>query len=87
MIDALLSAGGVLAAEGPNKTILPGDINEVWWASSAFIVVMTLLVWKAGPAIKNAWNARIQRISGELDEDPVRGAQPPVGAPAVRPRA
>jgi F-type H+-transporting ATPase subunit b len=68
MIDALLSAGGVLAAEGPNKTILPGDINEVWWASSAFIVVMTLLVWKAGPAIKNAWNARIQRISGELDE-------------------
>jgi F-type H+-transporting ATPase subunit b len=68
MIDALLSAGGVLAAEGPNQTILPGDLNEVWWASSAFIVVMTLLIWKAGPPIKNAWNGRIERIRGELDE-------------------
>lgn len=68
MIDALLSVGGVLASEEPNKTILPGDINEVFWATSAFIVVMALLVWKGGPAIKNAWNARIERIRGELDE-------------------
>jgi F-type H+-transporting ATPase subunit b len=67
MIDALLSVGGVLASEEPNKTILPGDINEVFWASSAFIIVMSLLVWKGGPAIKNAWNARIDRIRGELE--------------------
>ncbi len=68
MNDVILAVGGVFASEEPNQTILPGDINEVWWATSAFIVVMALLVWKGGPAIKKAWNGRIERIAGELDD-------------------
>lgn len=62
----------VLAAEGgghaENSFILPHDINEVIWGSSAFLVVVTLLVWKGGPAIKNLWNGRIDRLSNELSE-------------------
>lgn len=61
----------ILAAEGhsvENGPILPHDINEVIWSSLAFLVVMALLVWKAGPAIKDGWNGRIERISNELDE-------------------
>ncbi len=58
---------GVLAAGTENGFILPHDINEVFWGSSAFIVVMTLLIWKGGPAIKNMWNGRIERLAGELE--------------------
>jgi F-type H+-transporting ATPase subunit b len=58
---------GVLAAGTENGFIIPHDINEVIWGSSAFIVVMSLLIWKAGPAIKNMWNGRIDRIAGEIE--------------------
>jgi F-type H+-transporting ATPase subunit b len=58
----------VFAAEGheENGAILPHDINEVIWGSIAFAIVVTLIIWKGGPAIKNMWNGRIDRISGEL---------------------
>ena len=60
----------ILAAEegAENGAILPHDINEVIWSSLAFFIVVFLLVWKAGPAIKSAWNGRIERIEGELDD-------------------
>jgi F-type H+-transporting ATPase subunit b len=57
------------AGEGPvepNPYILPYDINEAIWGSLATIIVVSLIVWKAGPAIKGAWNGRIERIEGEL---------------------
>lgn len=57
----------VLASEKPNGVILPADINEVIWGSIAFFIVMALVIWKGGPAIKTMWNGRIERISGELD--------------------
>jgi F-type H+-transporting ATPase subunit b len=40
---------------------------EVIWGSIAFFLVVGLIWWKGGPAIKNAWNGRIERIEGELD--------------------
>jgi F-type H+-transporting ATPase subunit b len=61
----------VFAAEAgheENGAILPHDINEVIWGSIAFLIVITLIIWKGGPAIKNMWNGRIERIQGELDD-------------------
>ena len=46
---------------------LPGDINEVIWGSIAFVIIVALLVWKAGPAIKKAMSGRTERIQGEMD--------------------
>ncbi len=58
----------VLAAVGePNGQILPHKIEEVFWGTAAFLIVMALTVWKGGPAIKGMWNGRIERLSGELD--------------------
>jgi F-type H+-transporting ATPase subunit b len=60
---------------GGNPIHLPHDINELIWGSLAFFIVVGLLWWKAGPAIAGAWNGRIERIEGELDQAAeVRGA-------------
>ncbi len=59
------------AAEGAheeNGAILPHDFNEVIWGSIAFLIVAALIIWKGGPASKNMWNGRIERISQELSE-------------------
>jgi len=40
---------------------------ELIWGSIAFFLVVGLIWWKGGPAIKKAWNGRIERIEGELD--------------------
>ena len=60
----------ILAAEegAENGAILPHDINEVIWSSLAFFIVAGVIIWKAGPAIKAAWNGRIERIENELAE-------------------
>jgi F-type H+-transporting ATPase subunit b len=58
----------IAAAEGAeNGFILPHDINEVIWSSSAFLLVAALIIWKGGPAIKGMWNGRIDRIRNELE--------------------
>lgn len=56
------------ATEGhaENAPILPHDFNEVIWGSIAFLIVFGLIWWKGGPAIRDMWNGRIERISGEL---------------------
>jgi F-type H+-transporting ATPase subunit b len=54
----------VFAAD--NQAILPHDINEVIWGSIAFFLVVGLIVWKGGPAIKKAWNGRIEGIENDL---------------------
>ena len=62
MLDAVL-----FASEAPNGWILPGDINEVWWGTSAFLVVAAILWWKALPAAKNMASGRTERIRSELE--------------------
>ena len=56
----------LLAAEEPNSVHLPADLNEVWWASAAFLLVIALLMWKAWPAMAAALNRRTANIRDEL---------------------
>ncbi len=58
----------IFAAEGPNGGQLPADINEVYWGSLAFFVIVGILVWKAGPAVVKAMEGRTDRIQREFDE-------------------
>ncbi len=58
----------IFAAEGPNGPQLASDINEVYWGSLAFFVILGVLVWKAGPAVMKALNGRTDRIQREFDE-------------------
>ena len=66
----MLSTIALLAAEegehASNGYWLPHDINEVIWGSIAFFIVVGVLWWKAGPAIKKAMTDRTARIGGEL---------------------
>lgn len=44
----------LVAAEGPNGRMFPGDIMEFWWGLAASLIVFGLIFWKAGPLIKAA---------------------------------
>lgn len=59
-----------LAAEEhhENGWLLPGDMNEVYWGTSAFVILMAILVWKALPAGKDAMASRTERIRNELEQ-------------------
>ena len=52
----------LLAEKNP---ILP-EGDEILWASIAFLIVLSLLAWKAWPAIKAGLKARQDRIAGDL---------------------
>ncbi len=62
----MIALAGLLAAEGPNKTILPGDINEFYWGTVSFLVVATLLYKLALPAILKGLRGRTEKIEREL---------------------
>ena len=64
MNQTMMLAASACGAE--NCAHLP-PINELIWGGLAFLIVVGLLWWKGGPAIRNAWNGRIERIEGELD--------------------
>lgn len=50
-----------------NGVHLAGDMKEVYWGSSAFIVLVALIAWKFGPAIKKMVASRPERIEAELE--------------------
>lgn len=56
----------LIVAASENGPILPHDTGEIFWGGLAFFSVVGLLVWKAGPAVKEAWNDRIDRLEREL---------------------
>ena len=58
----------VTASEAPNGFLLSSDTNEVIWGSIAFFIILGLLIWKAGPAIKGALTGRTERLAKELDD-------------------
>lgn len=58
----------LLASEKPNGFLLPSDINEVVWGTIAFLIILSLLIWKAGPPIKTALSGRTERLARELDD-------------------
>jgi len=49
-----------------NGIHLAGDTNEIIWGSLAFFVLMGLIWWKGGPAIKKMFTGRTERIRSEL---------------------
>lgn len=57
----------ILAAEGPNKFFIPGDVNELYWASAAFVVVAAALWWKVVPIFKRLLNNKADRIEAQLN--------------------
>jgi F-type H+-transporting ATPase subunit b len=67
----------LLGADAPNGKHLPPDINEVWWGTAAFFIVVGLLAWKVLPLVKNMMNERSEKIAGELNaaETTRRGAE------------
>ena len=56
----------LFAAEGPNKFFLPADINEFYWGSIAFLVVLFFFVTKGLPLIKKAMAARSENIAADI---------------------
>jgi F-type H+-transporting ATPase subunit b len=61
----------LLAAETthkPNGNVLPNDLNEVYWGTIAFLIVLGLLIWKGLPAAKNMARTRRERLAKELDD-------------------
>lgn len=57
----------LLAAEVPNSVHLPGDINEVYWGTAAFLVIMAVLFKLAGPAVAKALRKRTDDIRTEIE--------------------
>jgi F-type H+-transporting ATPase subunit b len=55
-----------LLASEENTWLLPHKLAEAIVAAAASIIVFALIWWKGGPAIKNMWNGRIERIEGEI---------------------
>jgi len=62
LATVLLAAAEEVKAKNP---ILP-EGDEILWASIAFIIVLSLLAWKAWPAIKAGLKARQDRIASDL---------------------
>lgn len=56
----------IFAAEEPNSWLLPGDINEVYWGSAAFFIVVGLFVWKGLGPTKAFFANRSKGIEDDL---------------------
>ena len=57
---------GIFAAEGPNGNWIPGDPNEFYWGTAAFLIIVAVFVVKGLPAIKAAMAANTAKVEGEL---------------------
>lgn len=60
----LLAAESVEEVQAKNPILPEGD--EILWASIAFLIVLSLLAWKAWPAVKAGLKARQDRIASDL---------------------
>ena len=67
---------GIFAAEGPNGNWIPGDPNELYWGSAAFLIIAVVFVMKGVPAIKAAMKATSAKVEGELAEAEQAKARP-----------
>jgi len=56
----------IFAAEEPNSWLLPGDINEVYWGSAAFFIVLGLFLWKGLGPVKAFFANRTKGIEDDL---------------------
>lgn len=58
----------IFAAEEPNSTFLPGDVNEFYWGLFAFLIVVGLIAWKGGPVISRFMKGHSEKIETELSD-------------------
>jgi F-type H+-transporting ATPase subunit b len=61
-----LAAAKVVDVKAKNPILPEG--KEILWASIAFIIVLSLLAWKAWPAVKAGLKARQDRIASDLSK-------------------
>ena len=64
MFATLLLAAKEVSVKAKNPILPEGD--EILWAAIAFVIVFSLLAWKAWPAIKAGLQARQDRIREDL---------------------
>ena len=57
----------VAAEEVKAKNPILPEGKEIFWGGLAFVIVFTLLAWKAWPAIKKALQDREDKIRGDLE--------------------
>ena len=67
MLATLLVAAAKVEDVKAKNPILP-EGKEILWASIAFVIVLSLLAWKAWPAIKAGLKARQDRIASDLSK-------------------
>ncbi len=58
----------LIAADGPNGVHIPGDVNEVYWGTAAFLVLVALFFRYGLAPAKAAMKGRTERIEAELAE-------------------
>ncbi len=68
MLNSVLLLAAEEGVHHDNGYQLPGDINEVYYGTAAFLLVIALIVWKGAPAIRKAIDGRTSRIASELNE-------------------
>ena len=67
MLATLFLAAEKVEDVKAKNPILP-EGKEILWASIAFVIVLSLLAWKAWPAIKAGLKARQDRIASDLSK-------------------
>ena len=66
MFATLLLAAEEVSVKTKNPILPEG--KEILWAAIAFVIVFSLLAWKAWPAIRTALKARQDKISDDLEK-------------------
>ena len=66
MFATLLLAAEEVSVKAKNPILPEG--KEILWAGIAFVIVFSLLAWKAWPAIRTALKARQDKISEDLEK-------------------
>lgn len=67
----------IFAAEAPNGNFLPGDINEFYWGTAAFFVVLIFIMWKVRPGVMKAFKASMKKTEEEVisAQESAKGAE------------
>ena len=56
----------LLAAEGPNGSWIPSDVNEFYWGAAAFSVIFILFLTKGLPVIKTMMQGQTAAVETQL---------------------
>ncbi len=57
----------LFAVEESNHIFLPGDINEFYWGSAAFLIVVAFIWWKIVPIVRKQIKASKEKIKEDVN--------------------